>query len=211
MTGRKITEEFKMEITSKMVKELREMTNAGMMECKKALVKAEGDVEAAVKILREKGLSSAAKRAHKAANEGQIFSYIHSNNRLGVIVELNCETDFVAKTDEFQTLGRNLAMQVAAAAPLVVKREEISEEVLDKEKEIFRNQALQSGKPEKIIDKIIEGKIEKFYSEIVLLEQAFIKDDKVTIDELLRETIGKLGENMVIKRFARFQLGEEAS
>ena len=200
-----------MEITSKMVKELREMTNAGMMECKKALVKAEGDVEAAVKILREKGLSSAAKRAHKAANEGQIFSYIHSNNRLGVIVELNCETDFVAKTDEFQTLGRNLAMQVAAAAPLVVKREEISEEVLDKEKEIFRNQALQSGKPEKIIDKIIEGKIEKFYSEIVLLEQAFIKDDKVTIDELLRETIGKLGENMVIKRFARFQLGEEAS
>ncbi len=200
-----------MEITSKMVKELREMTNAGMMDCKKALVEAEGDVEAAVKILREKGLSSAAKRAHKAANEGQIFSYIHSNNRLGVIVELNCETDFVAKTDEFQTLGRNLAMQVAATAPQVVKREEISEEVLDKEKDIFRNQAIQSGKPEKIIDKIIEGKIEKFYSEIVLLEQAFIKDDKVTIDELLRETIGKLGENMVIKRFARFQLGEEAS
>ncbi|MCK4549588.1 MAG: translation elongation factor Ts [Candidatus Krumholzibacteria bacterium] len=200
-----------MEITSKMVKELREMTNAGMMDCKKALMTAEGNVEAAVKILREKGLSSAAKRAHKAANEGQIFSYIHSNNKLGVIVELNCETDFVAKTDEFQTLGRNLAMQVAAASPQVVKREDISEDVLDKEKDIFRNQALQSGKPEKVIDKIIEGKIEKFYSEIVLLEQAFIKDDKVTIDELLRETIGKLGENMIIKRFARFQLGEEAS
>ncbi len=200
-----------MEITSKMVKELREMTNAGMMDCKKALMEADGEVEAAVKFLREKGLSSAAKRAHKAANEGQIFSYIHSNNKLGVIVELNCETDFVAKTDEFQALGRNLAMQVAAASPLVVKREDIPQDVIENEMEIFRNQAIESGKPEKILDKIVEGKIEKFYSEVVLLEQAFIKDDKVKVEELLNETIGKLGENMIIKRFARFQLGEEAS
>ena len=200
-----------MEITSKMVKELRDMTNAGMMDCKKALTESKGDVEAAVKFLREKGLSSAAKRAHKAANEGQIFSYIHSNNKLGVIVELNCETDFVAKTDEFQALGRNLAMQVAAAAPMVVNKEDISEDILAKEMEIFRNQAIESGKPEKVLDKIVEGKIEKFYSEAVLLEQAFIKDDKVKVEELLKETIGKLGENMIIKRFARFQLGEEAS
>jgi elongation factor Ts len=200
-----------MEITSKMVKELRDMTNAGMMDCKKALTETSGDVEAAVQFLREKGLSSAAKRAHKAANEGQIFSYIHSNNKLGVIVELNCETDFVAKTDDFQTLGKNIAMQVAAAAPLVVKREDIPGDILEKEKEIFRNQAIESGKPEKVLDKIIEGKVEKFYSEVVLLEQGFIKDDKVTIEELLKETIGKLGENMIIKRFARFQLGEEAS
>ncbi len=200
-----------MEITSKMVKELRDMTNAGMMDCKKALKETDGDFEAAVKFLREKGLSSAAKRAHKAANEGQIFSYIHSNNKLGVIVELNCETDFVAKTDEFQTLGRNLAMQVAAAAPMVVNREDIPEDMLAKEMEIFRNQAIESGKPEKVLDKIVEGKVEKFYSEVVLLEQAFIKDDKVKVEELLKETIGKLGENMIIKRFARFQLGEEAS
>jgi len=200
-----------MEITPKMVKELREMTGAGMMDCKKALTESGGEIDAAVKILREKGLSAAAKRAHKEANEGQIFSYIHSNNKLGVIVELNCETDFVAKTDEFQGLGRNLAMQVAAAAPLVVKREDIPDDVLEREKEIFRNQALQAGKPEKILDKIVDGKVEKFYSEIVLLEQSFIKDDKLTVEELLKETIGKLGENMIIKRFARFQLGEEAS
>ena len=200
-----------MEITSKMVKELREMTNAGMMDCKKALTESGGDVDAAVKILREKGLSAAAKRANKDANEGQIFSYIHSNNKLGVIVELNCETDFVAKTEDFQNLGKSIAMQVAAAAPIVVKREDIPGDVIEREKEIFRNQALQSGKPEKVLDKIVEGKVEKFYSEIVLLEQPFIKDDKVTIEELLKGTIGKLGENMVIKRFARFQLGEEVS
>jgi len=204
-------EESQMEITPKMVKELRDMTNAGMMDCKKALKETGGDIEAAVKFLREKGLSSAAKRAHREANEGQIFSYIHSNNKLGVIVELNCETDFVAKTDEFQTLGKNLAMQIAAASPLVVKREDIPADVLAKEMEIFRNQAVQSGKPEKVLDKIVEGKVEKFYSEVVLLEQPFIKDDKVTVEDLLKETIGKLGENMIIKRFARFQLGEEVS
>jgi elongation factor Ts len=204
-------EEKQMEITSKMVKELRAKTNAGMMDCKKALQESKGDMDNAIKILREKGLSSAAKRAHKAANDGQIFSYIHSNSKLGVIVELNCETDFVAKTEDFQTLGRNLAMQVAATAPMVVKRDELSAEVIEQEKEIFRNQAIQSGKPEKVLDKIIEGKLEKFYHEVVLLEQPFVKDDKITIEDLLKETIGKLGENMVIRRFARFQLGEEIS
>jgi len=200
-----------MDITPKMVKELREMTSAGMMDCKKALEKTGGDMEEAVKVLREKGLSSAAKRAHREANEGRIFSYIHSNDKLGVIVEVNCETDFVAKTDEFQELGKNIAMQVAATAPLAVRREDLDDALVNKEKEIFKNQALQSGKPEKVLDKIVEGKLEKFYHETVLLEQAFIKDDKVTVEDLLKETIGKLGENMMVRRFARFQLGEETS
>jgi elongation factor Ts len=197
-----------MEIAPKLVKQLRDMTSVGMMDCKKALQATEGNLDEAVKFLREKGLASAAKRAHKEANEGKLFSYIHSNEKLGVMVELNCETDFVAKTDDFIALGRNIAMQVAAANPLVVKREDLSTEVIDNEKEIFRNQALQSGKPEKVLDKIVEGKLEKFYHETVLLEQPFIKDDKVTVDDLLKETIGKLGENMLIRRFVRFQLGE---
>jgi elongation factor Ts len=184
-----------MDITPKMVKELREMTNAGMMDCKRALEKSQGDIEGAVKILREKGLSSAAKRAHREAKEGMVFSYIHSNNKLGVLVELNCETDFVARTDDFIELGKNIAMQVAASNPLVVNREDLSEDTIAKEKEIFANQAAQSGKPEKVIDKIVEGKLEKFYHEVVLLEQPFIKDDKQTIEDLLKETIGKLGEN----------------
>ncbi len=200
-----------MEITPKMVKELRDRTTVGMMDCKKALQETGGDMEAAIKLLREKGLSSAAKRAHKEAKEGIIFSYIHSNNKLGVLVEINCETDFVARTDDFQELGRDIAMQVAAANPLVVSREDVLEADLEREREIFRNQALKSGKPEKIIDKIIEGKIEKFYSENVLLEQPFIKDDKVVVGDRIKEVIGKLGENMVVKRFARFQLGEETS
>ena len=200
-----------MEITPKMVKELRDRTTVGMMDCKKALQETAGDMEAAIKVLREKGLSSAAKRAHKEAKEGVIFSYIHSNSKLGVLVEINCETDFVARTDDFQELGRDVAMQVAAANPLVVSREDVLEADLERERDIFKNQALKSGKPEKIIDKIIEGKIEKFYSENVLLEQAFIKDDKVVVGDRLKEVIGKLGENMVIKRFARFQLGEETS
>ncbi|HSG28077.1 MAG TPA: translation elongation factor Ts [Candidatus Krumholzibacterium sp.] len=200
-----------MEITSKMVKELRDMTNAGMMDCKRALQETGGNVDEAVKYLREKGLSAAAKRAHREANEGKVFSYIHSNEKLGVMLELNCETDFVAKTEDFITLGRNLAMQVAAANPLVVRREDLSEDMIAGEKEIFRNQALQSGKPENVIDKIVEGKLEKFYHEVVLLEQPYIKDDKVTVEELIKETIGKLGENMNVKRFARFQLGEELS
>jgi len=200
-----------MEITPKLVKELREMTNAGMMDCKKALQQAGGDMGEAVKFLREKGLSSAAKRSHRAANEGKIFYYIHSNEKLGVLLELNCETDFVARTQDFIDLGRNLAMQVAAANPTVVLREQIPADILAGEKEIYRNQALQSGKPEKVLDKIIEGKLEKFYHESVLLEQPFIKDDKITVEDLIKETIGKLGENIIVKRFVRFQLGEELS
>ena len=200
-----------MEITSKMVKELREMTSAGMMDCKRALHESNGDTQAAVKFLREKGLASAAKRADRAANQGRIFSYIHGNARLGVLVELNCETDFVANTDQFQALGRNLAMQVAASSPLVVRREELSAEVIEREREIFMAQARETGKPENVLDKIVEGKLEKFYHEVVLLEQPFIKDETVTIEDLLKETIGTLGENMIIRRFARFQLGEEVS
>lgn len=197
-----------MEIAPKLVKELRDMTSVGMMDCKKALLETKGNLDEAVKFLREKGLASAAKRAHKEANEGKLFSYIHSNQKLGVMVELNCETDFVAKTQDFIQLGKNIAMQVAATSPLVVKREDLSPEMIENEKEIFRNQALKSGKPEKVLDKIVEGKLEKFYHETVLLEQPYIKDDKVTIDDLLKETIGKLGENMLIRRFVRFQLGE---
>ncbi|MBN1163329.1 MAG: translation elongation factor Ts [Candidatus Krumholzibacteriota bacterium] len=200
-----------MEITPKLVKELRDRTNAGMMDCKRALEQNNGDMGAAIKSLREKGLSSAAKRAHREAREGSIFSYIHSGAKLGVLVELNCETDFVARTDEFQELGKNIAMQVAAASPLVVKREDLPAEILEREREIFRNQALQSGKPEKILEKIVEGKMEKFYHESCLLEQSYIKNDKETVEDLLKTTIGKLGENMIIKRFIRYQLGEESS
>ncbi len=198
-----------MEIKPKLVKELRDRTNAGMMDCKKALEKTGGDIDGAVKVLREKGLSSAAKRVGREAKEGAIFSYVHAGSKLGVILELNCETDFVARTDDFQELGRNLAMQIAAAAPLVVRREELDANIVKQEKEIFANQAKAAGKPEKVIDKIIEGKLEKFYSESCLLEQKFIRDDKENVEDMVKSVIGKLGENIVVKRFARFQLGEE--
>ena len=200
-----------MKITSKLVKELRDRTGVGMMDCKKALVETEGDMEKAIQHLREKGLSAAAKRAGKETKEGSIFSYIHPGSRLGVLVEVNCETDFVARTDDFQELGKNLAMQVAASAPLTVTRDELPKDVIEKEREIFKKQALSSGKPENVVDKIVEGKLEKFYHEICLLEQPFVKNDKETIEDLLKETIAKLGENIVIKRFARFQLGEDVS
>jgi elongation factor Ts len=200
-----------MEITSKMVKELRDMTSAGMMDCKKALQESGGKMDAAVTWLREKGLASASKRADRAANQGMIFHYIHGNNKLGVLVELNCETDFVAKTDQFQELGKNLAMQVAASSPLVVTREDLPAEIVEREREIYKAQARETGKPDNVLDKIVDGKMEKFYHEVVLLEQPFIKDDKINIEELLKETIGTLGENMIIRRFARFQLGEEVS
>ncbi|HUV35826.1 MAG TPA: translation elongation factor Ts [Patescibacteria group bacterium] len=200
-----------MSITPQQVKELRERTGAGMMDCKKALQESTGDIDKAITILRERGLSAAAKRAGREAKEGCIFSYVHPGDRLGVILELNCETDFVARTDDFQVLGRNIAMQVAAASPLVVRREEIAPEMLEHEKEIYRKQAKASGKPEKIIDKIVEGKLEKFYHEICLLEQPFIKNDKETVEDVVKATIGKLGENIVVKRFARFNLGEDVS
>jgi len=200
-----------MSITPQLVKELRDRTGAGMMDCKKALVENDGDVEAAITYLREKGIAKAAKRAGREAAEGSIFTYVHPGDKLAVMIELNCETDFVARTDDFKELGRNLCMQVAAANPMVVGREELSEDAIAKEREIFVNQAKESGKPEKVIDKIVEGKIEKFYHEVVLLEQAYIKNDKENVEDVVKAVIGKLGENIVVRRFARFQLGEGTS
>ncbi len=196
------------EITAAMVKELREKTGAGMMDCKKALQEAEGDFEKAVEILRKKGIAKAAKRAEREVNEGVVTAYIHPGSKLGVLVEVNCETDFVAKTDDFQTFARNIAMHIAATNPLAVKREDLDPEVVAKEKEIFREQALSSGKPEHIVDKIVEGRLEKYFSEVCLMEQPYVKDPDKTIKELLTETIAKVGENITIKRFARFRIGE---
>jgi len=198
-----------MSIDAKQVKELRQRTGSGMMDCKKALLETDGDVEKAIKVLREKGLSAAAKRSGRSVSEGNIFSYVHPGAQIAVMVELNCETDFVAMTDDFQNLGKDLAMHIAATSPIAIRREDIDPEIVEKEKEIFRNQALKSGKPENVIEKIIEGKAEKFYHEACLLEQAFVKDDKVTIEDLIKNVIGKLGENMEIKRFAKFEVGEE--
>lgn len=200
-----------MDVTPQLVKELRGRTGAGMMNCKKALQETKGDMDKAIQFLREKGLSSAAKRAGKTVKEGCIFSYVHPGSQLGVLVEINCETDFVARTDDFIGLGKNLAMQVAAASPLVVRREDLDPDLVEGEREIFRKQALSSGKPEKVVDKIVEGKLEKFYHEACLLEQPFVRSDKETVEELVKSAIAKLGENIVVRRFARFQLGEESS
>ncbi|SHJ91169.1 translation elongation factor Ts [Paramaledivibacter caminithermalis] len=196
-----------MAVTASMVKELREKTSAGMLDCKKALVETDGDMEKAIEILREKGLAKAAKKAGRIAAEGIISSYIHGG-RIGVIVEVNSETDFVAKNEEFQTFAKDVAMQVAASNPLYVRREEIPKETIEKEKEILRNQALNEGKPEKIVDKMVEGRIEKYYKEVCLLEQPFIKNPDITIQDLLNEKIAKIGENLNIRRFARFEVGE---
>jgi len=197
-----------MEITAKLVKELRESTGAGMMDCKKALLESEGDVEKAIANLRKSGLSKAAKKADRTANEGLIYSYIHPGSKLGVLVEINCETDFVARTDDFQGFAKDIAMQVAAASPLVVERGQLDPGIVEKEKEIYKTQALSEGKPEKVIEKITEGRLEKYYQEVVLLDQHFVKDQDVTIKDLLTNAIGKMGENIKIKRFVRFRLGE---
>jgi len=196
------------EITAAMVKELREKTGAGMMDCKKALQEAEGDFEKAVELLRKKGIAKAAKRAEREANEGVVTAYIHPGSKLGALVEINCETDFVAKTDDFQEFAKNIAMHIAASNPLAVSREDLDQTILEKEKEIYREQALASGKPEHIVDKIVEGRLEKYFSEVCLLEQPYVKDPDKTIKELLTETIAKVGENINIKRFARFRIGE---
>ena len=198
-----------MEITSAMVKELREKTGAGMMDCKQALTAGNGDFEKAIDYLRKKGMSAATKRSSKAAKDGTISSYIHMGGRIGVLVELNCETDFVAKTDDFQTLARDIAMHVAASNPLYVRAEEIPQSVLEREKEIYRSQLAEEKKPEKIWEKIIEGKLKKYYEEVCLVNQKFIKNTDITIDTLINNMIVKTGENIVIRRFARFQLGEE--
>ncbi|MCK4350392.1 MAG: translation elongation factor Ts [Candidatus Krumholzibacteria bacterium] len=200
-----------MKITPGLVKELRERTGVGMMDCKNALKESDGVIEKAIKYLREKGLSKASKRAGKETKEGVIFSYIHPGSKLAVLVEVNCETDFVARTEDFLVLGKNLAMQVAAAAPAVVNRDELDQETIEKEREIYRNQALASGKPEKVVDKIVEGKLEKFYHGVCLMEQPFIKNDKESVEDLVKVTIGKIGENIVVKRFVRFELGEDVS
>ena len=195
-------------ITATMVKELRQTTGAGMMDCKKALVKTEGNIDEAVDYLRENGLAAAAKKAGRIASEGVVQSYIHAGGRVGVMIELNCETDFVAKTDNFKSLARDIAMQIAAANPSCVRREEVLPEVLEHEREILRVQALNEGKPANIVEKMINGRVEKFYKEACLMEQTFIKNPDQTITQLINETISKIGENVSIRRFTRYQLGE---
>lgn len=197
-----------MEISSKLVKELRDKTGAPMMDCKKALEKAIGDLDKALDYLREHGMAKASEKAGRMTREGLIYSYIHPGEKLGVLLEINCETDFVARTDDFRSLAKDIAMQVAATNPLAIKREEIPANLLEKEKEIYKAQALQEGKPEKILEKIVQGKLEKFFQESCLLEQPFIKDEDRTVKQRIDETIAKLGENITVKRFVRFRLGE---
>ncbi|OEU80771.1 MAG: elongation factor Ts [Desulfobulbaceae bacterium C00003063] len=198
-----------MNITAKMVKDLRDKTAAGMMDCKKALTDTGGDMEKAVDLLRQKGLAVAAKRAGRATNQGVVDTYIHAGGNLGVMIELGCETDFVAKNDDFRAFARDIAMHIAALNPVAVIREEVSPEVVSREKEIYVQQALDSGKPEAIVEKMVTGKIEKFLSEICLLEQQYVKNPDLTVQDLLNELVGKMGENISIKRFARFQVGTE--
>ena len=198
-----------MNITSDMVKELRVKTGAGMMDCKEALAAADGDFEKAIDYLRKKGMSAATKRSSKAAKDGTVASYIHMGGKIGVMVEVNCETDFVAKTEDFQSMARDIAMHVAASNPLFVRADEIPAETLEREKSIYREQLTAEKKPEKIWDKIIEGKLKKYNEEVCLVDQKFIKNTDITVGTLVSNMIAKTGENIVIRRFARFQLGEE--
>ncbi|MGW8302013.1 MAG: translation elongation factor Ts [Desulfobacterales bacterium] len=195
-------------ISAAMVKQLREKTGAGMMDCKNALSEVEGDVEKAIELLRKKGLATAQKRAGRALSEGMIQSYIHMTGKLGVLVEVNCETDFVAKNEDFQEFTKNIAMHIAATNPLGITPEDISQEIIEKEKEIYRAQALEMGKPENVIDKIVEGKLNKFYEESCLLNQPYVRDTDISIADLLNQMIAKIGENISIKRFVRYQIGE---
>lgn len=197
-----------MEVTAGLVKELRERTGAGMMDCKKALVECSGDIDKAIDELRTKGLAKAAKKAGRVASEGVVVSYIHGKGRIGVIVEVNCETDFVGNTEEFRQLAYDIAMQVAASNPEYVCREDVPAEVTEKEKEILAAQALAEGKPEKVIAKMVEGRIEKFYKEHCLLEQPFIKDPDKTVQQLIHESVAKIGENISVRRFTRYEVGE---
>jgi elongation factor Ts len=196
------------DISAAMVKELREATGSGIMDCKRVLAEADGNMEKAIELLRKKGLAKAAKRAGRSTSEGIIHSYIHTGARFGVLVEVNCESDFVAKTDDFVEFAKNIAMHIAAANPAGLTPEDVDKSVVEKEREIFRAQMLEEGKPENIIDKIVDGKVEKFYKEVCLMSQPYVKDPQKTIEEFLKETIGKIGENVQIKRFARFQIGE---
>ncbi|GAB4226762.1 MAG: translation elongation factor Ts [Acidobacteriota bacterium] len=201
-----------MAVTAQDVKKLREMTGAGMMDCKKALLETGGDFDQAVDFLRKKGLAKAAGKAGRATREGGIYSYIHAGNRVGVLLELNCETDFVARTDEFQALAKGLAMHIAAARPRFVRREDVDEATLEREREIYREQMKDSGKPPQVIDKIVEGKLNKFFEEACLLEQVYLIDPeaKKKVQEVIHEAVAKLGENIQVARFARFELGETA-
>ncbi|KGO33422.1 MAG: translation elongation factor Ts [Desulfoprunum sp.] len=198
-----------MNITSQMVKDLRDKTAAGMMDCKKALTETNGDMEKAVDLLRQKGLAVAAKRAGRATSEGVIETYIHAGGKLGVMIELGCETDFVAKTDAFREFARDVAMHIAATNPVSISRDEVPESVLTREKDIYIQQAIDSGKPANIAEKMVVGKIEKFLAEVCLLEQQYVKNPDLSIQDLLNEVVGKMGENISIKRFARFQVGVE--
>lgn len=197
-----------MEISASSVRELREKTGAGIMDCKKALAESSGDVELAIDYLRRKGLATAAKKMGRVTAEGLVGAYIHAGGKIGVLVELNCETDFVARTEQFQAMVKDLAMQIAAANPRYLRPEDVPPEELDREREIYRQQAIDSGKPEKVADKIVAGKIERFYSEVCLLEQAFIKDPDRKVGDLLQDTVARLGENIQVRRFVRYHLGE---
>jgi elongation factor Ts len=196
------------DISAALVKELREKTGAGMMDCKKALTEAGGDIERATEILREKGLASAAKKAGRVAAEGIVEAYIHGGGRIGVLVEVNCETDFVAKTDQFKAFVRDVAMHIAASSPQYVRREEVPAEVVEKEREILKAQTLNEGKPANIVDKIVDGRIDKFFKDVCLLEQPFVKEPDKTVEQLLKEKIAQIGENISIRRFTRFVVGE---
>ncbi len=197
------------EITAEMVKQLREATNAGVLDCKKALLETNGDFDAAVEILRKKGLATAAKKAGREANEGLIGSYVHPGSKVASLVEVNCETDFVARTEEFQQLARDLAMHVTASRPQYISREDVPADVIAKEREVYREQMANSGKPADVIERIVDGKLEKWYEEVCLLEQPFIKDPQITIRDLLTSRIASLGENIKVRRFCRFEVGAE--
>ncbi|MES0350433.1 MAG: translation elongation factor Ts [Desulfobacteria bacterium] len=197
------------DINAQMIKELRSRTHAGVMDCKEALQEASGDMEKAVDFLRKKGLATALKRAGRETSEGLIHSYIHTGGKIGVLVEVNCETDFVAKNDEFSTFVKNLAMHIAAAGPLGIRREDIPEQVVQREEDIYRAQAIETGKPEKILDKIVQGKMEKFFKESSLLAQQYVRDPDITIQDLIHDMVAKAGESISVRRFVRYQLGGE--
>ncbi len=197
-----------MAISAKMVQELRAKTNVGMMDCKRALVESDGDMEIAIELLRTRGVAKAGDRAHRAAKEGLITSYIHTGSKLGVMLEVNSETDFVARTDQFRTFARDLAMHIAASAPVAVSRDQLDESSIERERRIFRQQALDEGKPERVLDRIVEGRLEKYFQEVCLMEQPFVKDPDKTVRDLLMELIAQCGENVTIRRFVRLVLGE---
>jgi elongation factor Ts len=195
-------------ISAAQVKELRDQTGAGFMDCKKALSETNGDLETAVEYLRKKGLSAAAKKSGRIASEGMVSSYIHAGGKIGVLVDVNCETDFVARNKDFQDLVKDISMHVAAARPLYLGRDDVPQDILDRERRINREQALESGKPEKVVDKIVEGRLEKFFADFCLMEQAFVKDTDITIADLMTQSVAKIGENIQIRRFTRYELGE---